>query len=439
MIHVSLEDSALDPSIQAMWTAFAIAMSQLDTLSPTAVIVLILVGTFIYLYYVLLYPDVMKRARWVRQLDVHFHHVRHGSHQHYEHQRHLRQAHYLPWRQRLMHECRRSYASLRARVIHYWSLLQFMCTSEYWTYSELQRAVDDARWMEVNRWAVLMSVNECQSSATHQYIAQSNTPNNRSTRNSFDRDRMRSNRNSLNSILLENHGMQLRSRRSNRATVKSQRNSFEDPLRSRRSDRVSVISQRSSFEDHLRSRTSDRTFAKSQRSSFEDQQTSRKDRVSFENGVIDNGAEAGARRKLWSELFARNRSELFSLPAGAKDVLGGIPDEILAMRSSGDAIDLVSEMQRKSKEAWWMDKVLAGLGGGSLAELRGSAYSTDRRSHNISSSFDLLARVVYVNKTRPYVAPHIECDVTTDKEKALRRILVRLRQVTNIKQTIIMI
>ena len=411
MIHVSLEDSALDPSIQAMWTAFAIAMSQLQARSPTAVIVLILMGTFLYLYYVLIYPDVMKRARWVRQLDVHFHHVRHGSHQHYEHQRHLRQAHYLPWRQRLVHECRRSYASLKARVIHYWSLLQFMCTSEYWTYSELQRAVDDAHWMEVNRWAVLMSVNALgQSSATHQYITHTNTPKNLSTRNSFDRDRTRSNRNSFNRIPLstmsnENPGMQLHSRRGNRAFFKSQRGSFEDK------------------------RTA---FIKSQRNSFENPRTARRDRVSFENGVINNngGAEAVARRKLWSELFARKRSELFNLPVHAKDVLGGIPDEIMAMRSSGDAIDLVSEMHRKGNEAWWMDKVLVGLGGGSLAELRGSAYSADRRD-NMFSSFGMLERILYANKARAYVAPHIECDITTDKVKALRRILVRLRQVTN--------
>ena len=98
----------------------------------------------------MLYPDVMKTARLVRRAEVHYHHVRHGSHQYYEHQHHLRKAHYLPWRERVMHECRRGYKSLRGRVVQYWSLFQYMCTSEYWIYSDLQRAIDDVRWMEGN-------------------------------------------------------------------------------------------------------------------------------------------------------------------------------------------------------------------------------------------------------------------------------------------------
>ena len=159
MIHEELEDAAMDPVVNAIWTGIFVAFSQISTYSPTTVIVLVLVGCSLYFYYTLLYPDVMKTARNVRRADIHFHHVRRGSHQHYEHQRHLRQAHHLPWNQRVMHECRRSYASLRARVIYYWSLLQFMCTSEYWTYAPIQRSQDDALWMEVNRFAVLNSAN----------------------------------------------------------------------------------------------------------------------------------------------------------------------------------------------------------------------------------------------------------------------------------------
>ena len=90
----------------------------------------------------------MTTARMVRRAEVHFHHVRHGSNQYYEHQRHLRKAHHLPWRQRVIHEYRRGYKSLQARVVYYFSMLQYMCSSEYWTYSDLQRAIDDARWME---------------------------------------------------------------------------------------------------------------------------------------------------------------------------------------------------------------------------------------------------------------------------------------------------
>lgn len=137
-----------------------------------------------YLYYTMLYPDVMKTARNVRHSEVHFHHVRHGSRQYYEHQRHLRQAHYLPWKQRLLHECRRSYASLRARVIYYWSLLQFICSSEYWSYSQLQRSHDDTLWMELNRWAVLNSANVAGGSlATDELLSDKTISSNRQKSN----------------------------------------------------------------------------------------------------------------------------------------------------------------------------------------------------------------------------------------------------------------
>ena len=185
LINERFEDAALDPAISTMWSGIFIALSQIDLYSPTTVIVLVLVGCSLYFYSTLLYPDVMKTARNVRRADVHFHHVRHGSHQHYEHQRHLRQAHYLPWRQRMIHEFRRGYASFRARVIYYWSLLQFMCSSEYWTYSELQRSHDDALWMELNRWAVVESATVAGGiSATDELLSEKisdkKTTNNRS-------------------------------------------------------------------------------------------------------------------------------------------------------------------------------------------------------------------------------------------------------------------
>ena len=44
MIHESLEDGALDPAINAMWTAFTVIVSQIDIYSPTTVIVLLTVG-----------------------------------------------------------------------------------------------------------------------------------------------------------------------------------------------------------------------------------------------------------------------------------------------------------------------------------------------------------------------------------------------------------
>ena len=127
-------------------------------------------------------------ARNVRRVDVHFHHVRHGSHQHYEHQRHLRKAHYLPWNQRVVHECCRSYASFRTRVIYYWSLLQFMCTSEYWTYAEIQRSHDDVLWMELNRWAVMESVDAAgRSLAADELLSDKLTSNNRQKSNRMKR------------------------------------------------------------------------------------------------------------------------------------------------------------------------------------------------------------------------------------------------------------
>ena len=188
LINERFEDAAIDPAISAMWTVIFIALSQIDIYSSTTVIVLVLVGCSFYFYYTLLYPDVMKTARNVRRADVHFHHVRHGSHQYYEHQRHLRHAHYLPWNQRVVHECRRSYVSLRTRVIYYWSLLQFMCTSEYWTYSEIQRSHDDMLWMELNRWAVVNSANAAGGSlATDELLSNKQTSSNRQKSNRMKR------------------------------------------------------------------------------------------------------------------------------------------------------------------------------------------------------------------------------------------------------------
>ena len=48
---------------------------------------------------------------------------------------------------------------------------------------------------------------------------------------------------------------------------------------------------------------------------------------------------------------------------------------------------------------------------------------------NADPALGLLAPVLYTNRARPYLAKHIECDITQDKDKALRRVLARLRQV----------
>ena len=361
LINERFEDAAIDPAINAMWTVVFVAISQINIYSPTTVIVLVLVGCSLYFYYTLLYPDVMKTARNVRRADIHFHHVRRGSHQHYEHQRHLRQAHHLPWNQRVMHECRRSYASLRARVIYYWSLLQFICSSEYWTYSDLQRSHDDALWMELNRWTVLNSANIARgSSATDEIVA-----------NKLSDKRSSSNRTKANRM------------------------------------------------QHL------------------------------SNGAME---EESQKPKKIGELFTRNQSNMFMMSFRTQTMIGGIPPEIMAMRpsgitipltnslphflsypfsynNSGDAIDLALELKRKENEVRLMGMLLKGVKGG-LTALQGDAFTYEDVDHRTLGGESSLLPILYVTKPRADVTQHIVCDVTKDKEKALRRILARMRQVT---------
>ena len=100
---------------------------------------------------------------------------------------------------------------------------------------------------------------------------------------------------------------------------------------------------------------------------------------------------------------------------------------------------MASEVKRKEKEAWWLSKLLGVVEGG-LTELQGHAFAYEDIDHHTLDNKDqrsnlpvgMIDRILYTNKTRAYVAPHVELDITTDKEKALRRILVRLRQVSNI-------
>ena len=77
-----------------------------------------------------------------------------------------------------------------------------------------------------------------------------------------------------------------------------------------------------------------------------------------------------------------------------------------------------------------MSMLLKGVEGG-LAELQGYAFTNedvDHRSFGGEGSSSL--PVLYTTKPRADVTRHIVCDITTDKEKALRRVLARLRQVT---------
>ena len=334
LIREEFEDTAMDPAVQAIWSAIFVALAQIDIRSPTTVIVLVLVGSFLYLYYTFAYPDVMKAARNVRRGEVHFHHVRHGSHQYYEHQRHLRQAHYLPWKQRWAHEFLRGYLSLKGRVVYYWSLLQYMCSSEYWTYSDLQRSYDDSLWMEANRFAVLRSVN--------------------ATGGTSPIDELLS--------LQQHHGMK-----------KQRESSTRDGIKDLAPKKVGEL------------------FARKQNSFF---------RTSMVQRVVQ------------------------------KKMLGRIPDAIMAMRPTGGApVDLGLEMRRAAHKAWLMGKVLEGVEGG-LAELHGNAFIGKGGNDDQRASTDqLVAPTLYANKPRAYAAPHIQCDITTDKDKALRLILVRLRRI----------
>ena len=330
LIHAELEDAAMDPLVQSMWSAIFLALSLIDIRSPTTVIVLVVVGSSMFLYYTLAYPDVMKTARNVRRADRNFHYIRRCSHQHYEWQLKHRQAHFLPWRQRWVHELRRGYASLKARGLKYWSLLQFMCSSEYLTYSQLQRSHDDSSWMELNRFAVLMSVNTTGGTSTIDEL------------------------------------LSLQGTKKNRA--------------SSRDESVEVASTR------------------------------------------------------LTELFARKQNSFFNTSmvrrVVQKKMLGRIPDEIMAMRPTGGApIDLGLEMRRVAHKAWLMGKVLQGVEGG-LMELHGSAFIGKGGDNDQGSPTDqLVAPTLYANKPRAYAAQHLQCDITTDKEKALRLILVRLRRI----------
>ena len=96
---------------------------------------------------------------------------------------------------------------------------------------------------------------------------------------------------------------------------------------------------------------------------------------------------------------------------------------------TGDAIDVVSEIKRKEKEAWWLSMLLGRVEGG-LTELQGDAFSYEVDDHRPPlGGLGALLPILHTKKPRAYVAPPIGCDVTRDKEQALRRILVRLRQV----------
>ena len=333
LIHAELEDAAMDPLVQSMWSAIFLALSLIDIRSPTTVIVLVVVGSSMFLYYTLAYPDVIKTARSVRRVDPNFHYVRRGSHQHYESQRKYRQAHNLPWRQRWVHELRRGYTSLEARGLKYWSLFQFMCSSEYWTYSQFQRSHDDALWMELNRFAVLMSVNTTGGASTIDELLALHQP---------------------------------------QGTMKKRASTGKES--------VEV-----------------------------------------------------APKKL-TELFARKQNSFFATSmvrrVVQKKMLGRIPDEIMAMRPTGGApIDLGLEMRHVAHKAWLMGKVLEGVEGG-LMELHGSAFIGKGGDNDQRSPADLLVLpALYANEPRAYAAQHLQCDITTDKEKALRLILVRLRRI----------
>ena len=98
------------------------------------------------------------------------------------------------------------------------------------------------------------------------------------------------------------------------------------------------------------------------------------------------------------------------------------------MSLSGDAVDVALELKRKEKEAKWMSMLLKGVEGG-LTELQGHAFAYEDVDHRTRGGEGLLLPVLYVTKSRADVTRHIVCDITKDKEKALRRILARLRQV----------
>ena len=78
-----------------------------------------------------------------------------------------------------------------------------------------------------------------------------------------------------------------------------------------------------------------------------------------------------------------------------------------------------------------MSVLLQGVEGG-LTELQGDAFTYQDIDHRTlgGEGLGLLLPILYVTKSRADVTQHIVCDVTKDKEKALQRVLTRLRQVS---------
>jgi len=95
---------------------------------------------------------------------------------------------------------------------------------------------------------------------------------------------------------------------------------------------------------------------------------------------------------------------------------------------SGDAIDVALEVKRKVKEAQWMSILLGGVEGG-LTELQGGAFTYEDVDHRNLRVQAKSLPVLYVNKHSADYARHVVCDATKNKEKALRRVLARLRQI----------
>ena len=74
-----------------------------------------------------------------------------------------------------------------------------------------------------------------------------------------------------------------------------------------------------------------------------------------------------------------------------------------------------------------MSMLLGGVQGG-LAELQGDAFVYEDVDHRTLRVQAKALPVLYLNKHSADYARHVVCDATKDKEKALRRVLARLRQ-----------
>ena len=119
----------------------------------------------------------------------------------------------------------------------------------------------------------------------------------------------------------------------------------------------------------------------------------------------------------------------FAVSARAQEVMGNIPPEVLAMRTSGEGLEL-DELETLVPGAARGETAMLRrlLGARGLQELRGDAYFSVGETGELDAVTGKWEEaVVYQQKARLYAGPRQRwLDVTTDKHVAMKRILEHL-------------